>query len=60
MVSNDVGTVFANLSSVPHISDALYLLRSYSLIARDKMSDGYNIHPLVHLWARERLTIAEK
>jgi len=32
------------------------ILKSYSLVQRKGSADAFSIHPLVHYWARERLT----
>lgn len=38
---------------------AMQVLRSASLVRRDKGRTSYSIHPLVHVWSRERLPAGE-
>lgn len=42
------------------ISDNLATLFSHSLAQRNGRTDSFSIHPLVHSWARERLSPAER
>jgi tetratricopeptide (TPR) repeat protein len=39
---------------------ALHELRSFSLISYDGRTDCFSMHPLVHAWARDRLTPGEQ
>ena len=43
-----------------HIREAIALLSSFSLIQVDGLTNNVSIHPLVHVWARDRLGIAEQ
>lgn len=42
------------------VTHAIHKFLSYSLIKDKHPSDGFSVHPLVHLWLRERLTLEEQ
>lgn len=42
------------------LGDNLKLLLSYSLVHRKGHNDSFYVHPMVHLWARERLSPQER
>src|SRR5205085_12158012 len=42
------------------IREAVMLLSSWSLLSIDGVKHHISMHPLVHTWARDRLTLAEQ
>lgn len=42
------------------VRNALAMLASYSLIFKDTAKESYSMHPMVHFWARDRLTQNEQ
>ena len=42
------------------IRHALHVLRSFSLISYNSRDDSFSLHPVVHSWARDRLTRGEQ
>ncbi|MCJ1433791.1 hypothetical protein MMC27_003156 [Xylographa pallens] len=42
------------------VSDAVATLLSYSLVERARGGTSFSVHPLIHLWARERLVTSQR
>ena len=40
--------------------EGLRVLMSFSLIKQGPSNDAYSMHPLVHAWSRDRMTLSEK
>jgi hypothetical protein len=61
--SNQVQWIYKDTSTTwdpYHLRESIILLSSFSLIKVDGLTNNLSIHPLVHTWARDRLSKVEQ